>query len=309
MSRRVDFLVLGAQKCATSWLHYCLSDHPGLYLPAKKREEVEYLGGEMYEAHGADWYFSLFAEAQESQKTGAVSVQYLFDARAPVAVHQYIPNVKLIVSLRDPIDRAISAYFWYLRKGEISTLDIEDWLGMAVRDYNACQELQTEKYYKDIITRGFYDVQLERYLKYFKAEQMLVLLYDEIQACPGEVLKKIYDFIGVDIHFQPASFNKKPKVNTYLSPFVYLERLAPKSRFMGKFVDLSNRFLHRIGIEKEKPAISQELYRKLQDTYAVPMEKTKNIVRSMPPAQQPFSIEILDTWLHNRRITPDLFEA
>ena len=201
------------------------------------------------------------------------------------------------MSLRDPIDRAISAYFWYLRRGEIPNMNVEAWLSMAVEGSYDCQNPQVEEYCKDVITRGFYDVQLERYLRYFSVEQMLTILYDEIIINPIEVIRKSYKFIGVDSDFQPSSLNKKPKINTYLLPILYLERLAPKFRLFAKSADLSNRFLHRIGIEKEKPLISKGLDRKLRELYESHIEKTKDIIQSIPKGQQPFSIELLDAWM------------
>ena len=84
--RRLDFLVIGAQKCATSWLYYCLKDHPELYLPAKKRE-IQYLGGRLFHEKGVDWYFSLFQGAHRNQKIGDVSVEYIFDQQSPWYVH------------------------------------------------------------------------------------------------------------------------------------------------------------------------------------------------------------------------------
>jgi hypothetical protein len=300
MSRHLDFLVIGAQKCATSWLYYCLKDHQELHLPAKKRE-VEYLGGELYKARGADWYFSLFAGAGDHQRIGDVSVEYLFDARSPAVVHRYTSNVKLIMSLRDPIDRAISAYFWYVRRGDIPNSSVEDVLSMAVEGSYNRQDPQVIQYCKDIIARGFYDVQMKRYLQYFSVDQMLVVLYDEIKMCPFEVMRKIYKFIGVNPDIMPASLNKKPKINTYLSPLLYLERIAPKLRLLGKGIDIANQLLHRMGIERERPLITQRLHRKLRETYEHHIETTRNIVRSIPEEQQPFSIELLDTWMKNCR--------
>ena len=278
MKKQLDFLVIGVQKSATTWIYNCLREHPDLHLPAKKRE-VEYLGGDLYETRGADWYFSLLQGAKVHQKIGDVSVEYIFDSRSPQIVHQYAPNLKLIVSLREPIDRAISAYYWKLRKGVIPNLPLEEGLRIAVDSTNECQDPKLRKCYEDIIKRGFYDTQLERYLQYFKLEQFLFVLYEDLEKKPLSVIQKIYEFIGVNPAYQPKSLQGQPKRNNYLTASIYLQRLAPKSPVLGKFMELTNQLLHQLGIENQKPALSESLLQKLRTIYELHTIKTNQIVQ------------------------------
>jgi len=224
MKHNLDFLVIGVQKSATTWLYNCLKEHPELHLSAKKRE-VEYIGGDLYEAKGVDWYFSLLQGAKDYQKVGDVSVEYIFDPRSPERTHHYVPNVKLIISLRNPIDRAISAYYWQLRKGILPNLSVENGLRMALEEN--CQNPSTRKYYDELLARGFYDTQLQRYLQYVKIEQMMFILYEYIENQPQAVLQKIYKFLGVNPDYTPVSMKQEPKRNTYLPFLVALERMAP----------------------------------------------------------------------------------
>ncbi|MGH7669524.1 MAG: sulfotransferase family protein, partial [Gemmatimonadaceae bacterium] len=111
----IGFLVVGAQKGATSWLFYCLREHPQLCLPDKKRES-DYIGGPTYRERGEAWYFGLFAGQLPGQLAGAVSVDYLFDTAAADEVWRVAPQAKLIAIVREPVDRAVSAYYWLIRK-------------------------------------------------------------------------------------------------------------------------------------------------------------------------------------------------
>ena len=58
VKEKIDFLIIGAQKSATSWLYDCISEHPQICVP-KQKKEIEYIGGELYKKNGLEWYFSL----------------------------------------------------------------------------------------------------------------------------------------------------------------------------------------------------------------------------------------------------------
>jgi hypothetical protein len=302
VSNRIDFLVIGAQKCATSWLYYCLKEHPELRLPAKKRDDV-YLGGDLYEARGADWYFGLMEPSKRHQKKGAVSVEYLFDARSPAVIHQYAPGLKLIVSLREPISRAISAYFWEMRKSLIPTLPLGEGLARAVDQLDAAknQTPQVGERYEGIITRGFYDVQLERYLQYFRPDQFLFLLYEDIQQKPREMIQKTYGFVGVDRDFVPPSLSRTPKRNLFLPSLISIERITKPLKGSAKLIDLSSQLLYKLGVRSQRPTLSNSLREKLQARYRPHIEQTQSIVAQAPADQQPFTMDILTVWTREWR--------
>lgn len=294
-NKHLDFLVIGAQKCATSWLYYCLRDHPELHLPAKKREK-EYLGSDLYEQRGADWYFSLLEGAQDGQKLGAVSVNYMIDPRSPKVVHHYAPKIKLIASLRHPIERAISAYYYTVRLGLIPNLSLEEGLGIAVNVYDKGEAEPAKVYYQEIIKRGEYSTLLENYLQCFSLEQLLLVTYDDIREMPLSVLQKIYEFIGVSASYVPESLGVKPKYNTYLRPLIYLERVAPKSQAVARLLDLSNQYVHKLGIKRQKPVLSRELINQLNTIYQPQIERLNHIVQQLPARQRPLSQDLVKLW-------------
>jgi len=296
MVNRLDFLVIGVQKSATSWLYRCLRDHPEVCVPRKKNE-FEYLGGDLYEAKGPEWYFSLLKDAGPTQRVGAVSVDYIFDVRSPQVVHRYAPNVKIIASLREPVDRSISAYQWGIRKGILPDVPPEEGFGAAVKRSDHWRNPKVTNMYDDLIMRGFYDDQLNRYFECFGPDQFLFVLYEDIKAKPLGVLRKIYEFLGVNPAFEPPSLNAKPKHNTNLRALMYLERcLKPTSRVTGKLMDLANRLLHRLSVEGRKPTLPDGLLEKLGDIYRPHVEGTHALIRKLPEGQQPFSANVLETW-------------
>jgi hypothetical protein len=300
---RLDFLVIGAQKCATSWMYYCLKEHPELFLPATKRE-VHYLGGEVVRERGEAWYFSLVEGATPQQKTGDVSVQYLFDPRSPALVHQWLPDVRLIVSLRNPVDRAVSAYYWYVRKQLLPVdLSLEDAL------YQAIDATRTEPEpgsraatVRELVDRGCYDVQLERYLRYFRPDQFLLVLYEEISADPLPVIQQVYRGLGVAPDFVPESLNTRPKQNSYARTLFFLERLATRnprdlrSRVVSTAANLSNQLLCKLGRASDKPRLSPALTGALTDFFAPHVARTGRMLLQTPAANRPSRTDLASLW-------------
>lgn len=252
--RRLDFIAIGAQKCATSWLYYCLKEHPELHLPSHKRE-VEYLGGALYRDRGTDWYFGRFAGARADQRIGEVSVEYMVDPAAATEVQRHAPDVKLVACLREPVERAISAYYWYVRKGMLPDLPLEEGLIAAANasDQNVNGPLA------DLIARGRYHRQLERFLDVFGTDRMLVLLYDQVRADPERALSRVFGFLGVDPHYRAASVNDRPKRNSYAPRLIRFERATRGSRIAAHVSDRMNRMVTRWRAPRLSPALDGRL--------------------------------------------------
>ena len=101
-----DFLGVGTQKGGTTYLYELLKRHPQVFL-AKPKEQHFF---SLHWQRGADWYRRQFASSEESQICGEITPYYLFHPEAR-ANQSLVPNVKLIVLLRDPVERALSRVF------------------------------------------------------------------------------------------------------------------------------------------------------------------------------------------------------
>jgi hypothetical protein len=112
------------------------------------------------------------------------------------------PDVKLVVTLRNPVNRAVSALNHFIRRGHVSPLyRIDDLL---------FGDKQSEVEGRGIIERGFYYQQLKQYLDLFKREQMLILILEEdIFQSPRQTLRRLYEFIGVDPAGREADLDRK----------------------------------------------------------------------------------------------------
>lgn len=230
----IDFLVIGAQKCASSWLYYCLKDHPELNLPQKKKE-VEYIGGELYKKNGGiDWYHNLF-DKKPNQINGDVSVEYLFDANSPEEIHKHYSNCKFVVLLRNPTERLKSAYFWYRRKSIIGEETV-----ISDEIVNFVNGVTVSPLVADLFSRGYYHQQIINFTRYFDLSQFCFVLFDQIQLKPIETIQEIYSFLDVNTEFIPPSISKRPKKNSYNPILIKLESLFSKQRWASFLLDILN---------------------------------------------------------------------
>ncbi len=259
----IGFLVVGAQKGATSWLFYCLRDHPQLCLPDKKRES-DYIGGPTYRERGEAWYFGLFARWRPGQLAGAVSVDYMFDAAAADEVWRVAPNAKLIAMVREPVDRAVSAYYWLVRKRLIPKIGILPALEQGLRDSRS----GTQSPFAELLTRGLYARQLGQYLQRFPAEHVLVGAYDDVVADAAAAISGIYRFLEVDPTFAPPSRSTRPKANAFSDILVSLERLAPTSRILAHTSGFLHNAMRRLGVGGTRPQLPARLNTELREFFS-----------------------------------------
>lgn len=234
-----DFIIIGAQKAGTTSLFAYLEQHPQI-LPSYKKE-LEYFDGGKYSvdlfAKGEGWYrahFPLKTFMGHDKKTFEASPSYIFNPNAPKRIFDRIPDVKMILLLRNPTERAISQYF-HMKRLHAEELPLMEAL---MEEENRLAPILKNKDYNtrkfDFWTykmRGKYEEQIQRYLKYFPREQILIIDSDELYQKPKETLEQIYAFVGVDNKYiikdlkpRNVSTNRNrvdPKVFEYLNDFFH----------------------------------------------------------------------------------------
>lgn len=191
-----DFLIIGAQKCGTTWLHQHLRKHPDIFMPVEK--ELEFFS---YQDHLSDPGFSAYLEkfsgAGAALATGEATASYFwtnsrsrwsalpggFQTEIPKTIKQYLgEELRLIVTLRNPVTRVVSAYLHYLASGEISS---QTDFAQAI-------------HYGGVVDMGFYARHLRNWLEYFPLQQIKVLVLEtDIQAQPLATLTDIFQFLSV----------------------------------------------------------------------------------------------------------------
>lgn len=178
-----DFLGIGAQKCATGWVFRALDAHPGIAMArsADGKKNVHFFGH--FFDRGFDWYEAHFAAAGDRIR-GEFSTAYLYDRNAPSRVRQYAPEVNLLVSLRHPVERAMSNHKHQVAKGRVpdEKLDFE-------------RAIESNPMYLD---QGRYFTHLSAWLEHFPVERFHIMLVEEIRTDPQTVVRQLYDAVGAD---------------------------------------------------------------------------------------------------------------
>jgi len=194
LRRLPDFIIIGAQKAGTTSLFHYLNNHPDVG-PAW-RKEIHFF--DRWYSNGLDWYRAHFPLYAEATITGEGSTNYLQHPDAPLRMRHCIPNAKLIVMLRNPVDRAYSQHQMNVRKG-IETLSFEDALeAEPYRLQNQPDCLSTEWRVASYLTRGLYASQLQRWLDQFPQEQLLVIKSEEFFEDPDKEFRRVLAFLDLE---------------------------------------------------------------------------------------------------------------
>jgi hypothetical protein len=189
--RLPTFVVIGAMKCGTSSLHRYLDAHPQVCMSDPKETDFFLEQNE----RTLDWYRRCFAE--EAPVSGESSPNYTkypaFDG-VPERMHRLLPNAKLVYLVRDPVERAVSHYIhnWAERR-ETEPPD------EALRPVDESWYLTVSRYHK----------QLSRYLDYYSLEDIRVIEAERLRERREEVLRDLFQFLGVDPDFQSKVFEQE----------------------------------------------------------------------------------------------------
>ena len=199
--RLPDFLGLGVQKGGTTSLHCLLEQHPEVFLPPVK--EVHYFS--LNFASGEAWYRSQFASAEPEQRCGEITPYYLFHPQVPARVREALPQAKLIVLLRDPVERALSQYFHSRRHG-FEPLGLEAALESEPQRLlraEACLKAADGRHRShqehSYLSRSRYEQQIPHWLKIFPAHQLLVLRSEDLFEQPATVWEQLLQFLGLKV--------------------------------------------------------------------------------------------------------------
>lgn len=238
--RSVDFLIIGAQKAGTTSLRAFLESISDHVFMSKTEHHFWNREGQYNDGFGIDSYLNNFVQSQSGQMIGEKSPSYLGSYEAPARIHKHFPEVKLIAILRNPAERAYSAY-WHGRR--VGAIDPSITFTQSIQHYRE----NHGKPYGDLVTPGFYSQHIARYLEFFPKEQLLVLNFDELLSSPASELSKSVSFLGLDIDLitksgalefpkrNVARVSRLPKVSRYIHR-TRLLTYDQKSKILKKFL-------------------------------------------------------------------------
>ncbi len=215
-----SFLIIGAQKAGTSSLFRYLSQHPHIRLPASK--ELHFF--DMQYQRSINWYEGLFPKRKflSRQITGEASPYYLFHPLAPKRVNEHYPDIRLIVLLRNPVDRAYSHFNMERNRGnepEVSFMRAVELEASRIFDeeqqirqgiiQSGCK-FQNWSYMR----RGLYGQQVADWQKFFRSKQFIFIKSEDFYTDTVHELERIHEFLRIPhvppVDISPVNTNRYP---------------------------------------------------------------------------------------------------
>ncbi len=210
MTEFPNFLIIGAAKSGTYTLHTHCARHPEVYMSAIKEPHYFSFGADKTSVKSArtrpvhSWitsreaYAKLFANHRGARMAGESSVSYLYMPGTAERIFEFNPKMKLIVSLRNPVDRAYSSFNMAKSYGLEPLKTLAE--GLEAEPGRIQENSSLLLRYRDM---GLYFEQLARYYDVFSPDQIKVIIYEDFVRNPVQVVREIFEFIGVTTDFEP----------------------------------------------------------------------------------------------------------
>ena len=212
-----NFFIIGATKAGTTSLYFYLKQHPDIFMPSSHKEPhffafepdtfkpgsrvMSIRNGRAHELSyvitNREAYLHLFGDATRERALGEASAMYIYLPGTAERIKAAVPNAKLIVMLRNPIDRAYSAYLHFIRDNAEPCQTFSEALEAEPR--RIAEGWGPLYHYQNM---GFYHRQLSSFFEHFSREQLHIIFYEDFQHSPHQVIQDVFRFLGVDSSFE-----------------------------------------------------------------------------------------------------------
>jgi hypothetical protein len=296
-----NFFIVGAAKAGTSSLYAYLRQHPQVYMSAVKEphyfSQIEPSDGQHYRMRtmtDRESYLKLFRKTNGALAVGEASPSYLWDERAPHRIRERVPEARIIILLRDPIERAHSHYLMNVRE---NTQPLPFYEALREDQSKPNKSWTTANLYIEL---GQYASQVERYLGLFGPERVLVLMFEDLKRDPATLVRRSARFLGVDDEPVADMELGIGPYNAYALPRGGLVRGLYRSHWIRNLArytvpqwlrwKLRDQVLMR---PAEKPAMDARALEALRGVYASDVEKLEGLLgRPLPELRRSWKGEV-----------------
>jgi hypothetical protein len=249
----INTILIGVQKAGTSSLYNWIVQHPEVYGP-EEMKDFHFFSNDKFYNQGIEYLAPYYNKVSDEKMIMKGAVNYIFFPFVVKRLYDYNPNLKFILILRNPIERAISSYNYFYKLG-VENLSFEE----AIKR-EQIGKLKTVKEKSDFayIEHGFYHKQILEYLKYFKDKQLKILIYEEVMKDKQTAIQDIYSFLDVDNSFIPsfdylnktgkAKYRKinqfffgKNKVKQFIRPILHLTPIKYRIMFGNRIREINKK--------------------------------------------------------------------
>ncbi|MEM4256651.1 MAG: sulfotransferase domain-containing protein [Thermoplasmata archaeon] len=258
----LNFLCLGTQKAGTTLLYKLLRQHPQIYLPNEK--EAHFFDIDDNFNKGIEWYKQFFMNSEHYKIIGAITPSYLFFDYVPERIKNTLgTDIKFLIILRNPIDRAYSHYWMSYKRG----YEKYPFEKAIIMEHARMRKGYFEKNHFSYLSRGFYSEQIKRYLSVFPFDNIKIIIFEEFIKNIKPYMKDILVFLGChDLEFE---FNIHDESVHYgdLSISQYLKAIKTNRNFIfqKEMFNLKklikNKRIHYPPLKKATRVFLQELYK------------------------------------------------
>lgn len=201
------FFIVGAQRSGSTYLYQILDEHPDIEMNKPVRPEPKFFLKEDSDNRVDEYISTFFSSANGIPLRGDKSASYIESKGAAQRISKCFPDAKILVILRDPVDRAISNY-WYTVANNLETKSMEEVLlspDLASRKFDK-NAVSVSPY--DYHKRGRYIDYLDMYADYFSPEQMKIVVFERFLKNRA-LIQDLYAFLGASRDFIPDSIDEK----------------------------------------------------------------------------------------------------
>lgn len=290
--RKPDFIIIGAQKSASSFVQNCLSEHPDIYMP---KGESSCFESPDFENGAMDELFETLAK-QTEPVSGIKRPNIIGTLDAVERINRFCPQSKVIAVLRKPIERLVSSYYHRINYGFLPPINIEEGVIKLLDDPGFRKAYPRGK---EIFEFGLYHKYLSRFHKQLKDSRLLTFLHEDLKEAPSASIRRCFQFLEVDDTYAPKCMQLRPQKVTYnLQRLGFLQRRIPycyaynedKTRLYRRKMGLwarsyvkgllaIDRYLLALIHKSEKPALSSTLSSRLNDIYREDIEQLESFIQ------------------------------
>jgi hypothetical protein len=234
-----DFVVVGAQKSASTFLQDQLDQHPCIEIAPGEARHFE---DPDYQTGAVDRLPALFTSRSPQIRRGIKRPDYLGRPEIPERLHRHLPSAQLFAVLREPVSRAVSAYYHYVRHGFVPLMRIDEAFDALLENRLVDRYPRSE----EILSYGLYARHLRRFGELFPSDRIMVMYQDNLIADPASSLRSAFEFLDVDPSFVPGSAASVSNRGVYWAPRLRL--LRTKNHVTFRYTDnLDRRYPRRVG--------------------------------------------------------------
>lgn len=231
--RQPTFIGIGVQKSASTWVHRILLDHPQAYVSDPK--ELDFFT--YYYDRGYQWYARYFEPASNRLAIGEISPSYFHNPLAATRAYRYNSDFQVIVTLRDPVERAYSNHLHEVSTGHYKSADMSFEAGLE----NNPMYIEQSRYAKH----------LKPWFDQFSRDKILVLLQEEVEDKPHDMAKCVYDFLTIN-NAHVSDFTKRRVNESQQSKCALIDLMLKRLSLAGHHIGMG-KVIEKI---KKNPLIS-----------------------------------------------------